>query len=327
LAKITDDFDRATAVDTLQAVQDTREYFPTSFVVTPWLILAIAGDRYLLQQILKPVDEATYDPDRGCFEGTRQDILPKIFNWASEASSPEKIWWLYGTPGSGKTSVATSLCDMLHTSKSLAASFFCRRDDPILSKPEILFPTLIYHLASTWGPYRKLVVKALRGDSKLQPKLTKRLFDDLVTEPLQTLDQHPTRTLVIVIDALDEYGDIDSRKNLLSNILTATSTVSWLKVVVTSRHDHDIEEGFAKLKSESYVSLDLNTAHNAQTDIRLFAEKKLAALGARRHIPNWPSEELLDVVMERSGGLFISVRQYGISSKRVRTLMNFLIKF
>jgi hypothetical protein len=27
LAKITDDFDRATAVDTLQAVQETREYY------------------------------------------------------------------------------------------------------------------------------------------------------------------------------------------------------------------------------------------------------------------------------------------------------------
>jgi hypothetical protein len=271
-------------------------------------MLVIVGDRSLLRQVLKPVDEATYNLDRGCFEGTRQDILPKIFNWASDASSPEKILWLYGTPGSGKTSVATSLCDMLHTSKSLAASFFCRRDDPILSKPESLFPTLIYHLASTWGPYQKLVVKALRDDSKLQPKLTKRLFDDLVAEPLRTLDQHPARTVVIVVDALDEYGDIESRNNFLSNILTATSTVSWLKVVITSRHDHDIEEAFTKLGSDSYLSVDLNTAHNAQSDIRLFAQKRLASLGERRHIPNWPSEELLDIMMERSGGLFISVQ-------------------
>jgi hypothetical protein len=101
-------------------------------------------------------------------------------------------------------------------------------------------------------------------------------------------------------------------------MLTATATVGWLKIVVTSRHDHDIEEAFAKLGAETYSSLDLNAAHDTQTDIRLFAHRKLASLGERRHIPNWPSEKLLDIVMRCSGGLFISVQTMWLLIKESR---------
>jgi NACHT domain len=157
---------------------------------------------------------------------TRKEVLQEIHEWASNPSCEERILWLHGIPGSGKTSVATSLCDMLHSSKNLGASFFCRRDDPIRSKPGNILCTLIHYLASTWGPYRRLVTNALHADSMLHPNRTQRIFEVLVEKPLEalgkppgnlerplaSLDRPPPRPLVIVVDALDEYGDYSSRR-------------------------------------------------------------------------------------------------------------------
>ncbi|KIM20015.1 hypothetical protein M408DRAFT_37161, partial [Serendipita vermifera MAFF 305830] len=78
--------------------------------------------------------------------------------------------WLYGMPGIGKSSIAHSICRRLHESKQLGGSFFCRRDDPVLSEAKMVLPTLIYGLAGRFGPYRNCVVQALRDDPQLMPQ-------------------------------------------------------------------------------------------------------------------------------------------------------------
>jgi Holliday junction resolvasome RuvABC ATP-dependent DNA helicase subunit len=56
-------------------------------------------------------------------------------------------YWFYGSPGIGKSSLAHSICARLHDQEQLAGAFFCRRDDPDLSKHSNVLPTLINKLA------------------------------------------------------------------------------------------------------------------------------------------------------------------------------------
>src|SRR5258708_4496004 len=109
-----------------------------------------------------------------CMEGTRQSLLGQIIAWVSNKSGQKdesNTFWIYGLPGIGKTSVAHSICAMLHERENLAGAFFCRRDDPNLSEARNILPTLIRKLASVFPPFRKIVAERLRRDPNLTPEL------------------------------------------------------------------------------------------------------------------------------------------------------------
>src|SRR5258706_11060168 len=148
---------------------------------------------------------------------TRQSLLNQITDWAAnkpgQESTPQRnAYWLYGSPRIGKTLLAHSICTSLHEQNHLAASFFCRRDDPILSEPINILPTFIYKLAILFPPFRTIVAKHFRDDPNLTPESMKGpLFLDFIC----SLPRHPDHTLVFIIDALDECGDAQSRPRLL----------------------------------------------------------------------------------------------------------------
>src|ERR1700761_7903297 len=94
-------------------------------------------------------------------------------DWAIESLSSNgslgtrQIYWIHGSPGLGKTALATSLCFQLHRSGRLGGSFFCRRDHPVLSNLSSILPALIYRLVRMWPLYGKFVAQALRQDPQL----------------------------------------------------------------------------------------------------------------------------------------------------------------
>lgn len=149
--------------------------------IAPIQAIPMTRKRYLavrshLLERLNPIGSASYQGEHRCMQGTRTMILDDITTWAiktfdrdtpAHCPNTDNIFWLYGMPGLGKTSVANSLCHLLHNKRSLGGSFFCRRDDPILREPKRVLPTLIYRLAGMWSPYATLVAQALRDDPTL----------------------------------------------------------------------------------------------------------------------------------------------------------------
>src|SRR5882757_1276914 len=193
-------------------------------------------EQELLFRRLKPV-ETGYHLSLRCTDGTRQSLLNQITDWAANKSGQESVlqrnaYWLYGSPGIGKTSLAHSICASLHERNHLAAAFFCRRDDPNLSEPINILPTFIHELAIHFPPFRTIVAKHLRDDPKLTPKSLKGShFLDFI----RSLPSHPEHTLAFVIDALDECGDAKSRPRLLEVLTNASAQAPWLKIIITSR--------------------------------------------------------------------------------------------
>jgi NACHT domain len=241
-------------------------------------------------------------------EGTRTKVLDDLVLWATKAVDNEaqsgsyNMFWLYGMPGLGKTSVANSLCDRLRKTGNLGGSFICKHDNPSLREPEAVLPTLVAKLVRMWGPFRKLVAQVLHDEPQIDPTSTR---GDLLLKPLRLLKKHPPGPLILVIDALDECGKHYTRRPLLNCLMEACSIVHWLKVVITGRPESDITSFFEACNA---TSLNLATDDLGHKDIRLFTEHRVTSIASRRHLPSdWPGEEIVNKIVERSDGLFIFV--------------------
>jgi len=245
-------------------------------------------------------------------KNTRKSRLEGIVDWVANESQEKDLlqsntYWVYGLPGIGKTSLAHSICARLHDKRQLAGAFFCRRDDPNLCEAKNVLPTLIFKLAEIFPPFRKIVANHLRNDPNLTPGSMKgSLFLDL----LNNLRQRPNDFLVFVIDAFDECGDDRSRPRLLRLLTDAATHASWLKIIITSRPETDIQQFFTQ---SSYLGYDLATDQEASGDLRTFARSVFGPVGRKRHLSEdpsepWPEDTLLDKIISRASGLFIFIK-------------------
>src|SRR5258706_1212746 len=268
------------------------------------------AERELLFRRLKPVS-TSYHRKLCCMDGTRQSLVNHIMDWVANKSGQENVlqgnvYWVYGSPGIGKTSLAHSICASLHERHHLGGAFFCQRDDPRLSEPRNILPTFINKLAILFPPFRTIVAKHLRDDPNLTPEsMEGSLFLDFI----RSLPRHPDRTLVFVIDALDECGDAQSRTRLLEVLTNAATQAPWLKIIFTSRTEVDIQDFFGTLAQSSYLPYDLASDQGASADLRTFARSQFDLVATRWNLGTaWPKESVFNSVISRANGLFIFVK-------------------
>ena len=278
----------------------------------------VEREQEFLFRRLKPV-ETGYHRKLRCMDGTRQSFLNQITDWVVNTSSQENglqrnSYWIYGSPGIGKTSLAHSICASLHERDLLAGAFFCRRDDPILSEPINILPTFIHELAMCFPPFRTIVAKHLREDPKITPESMK---GSLLLDFICSLPRHPEHALVFVMDALDECGDAQSRPRLLRALTNAAAQAPWLKIIVTSRTDVDIQRFFDTLTQSSYIPYDLATDRDASTDLRAFARSQFDLVASALYLDApWPKVSDFDRVISRANGLFIFIKTLVLALER-----------
>ena len=242
-------------------------------------------------------------------EGTREFLLNKILAWVADESAPKNgsnTYWIYGLPGIGKTSFAHSISERLHDQKQLAGAFFCRRDDPTLNEPRNILPTLIHKLAIVFPPFRSIVAKHLRNDPNLTPESMKETF---LLDLIRALPRHPMHTLVFVIDALDETGGTLSRPGILRALTDAAAHAPWLRIIITSRPEVDIQRFFDAPKHSSHLRYDLAADREASADLRMFARSQFELVAERWYLPTpWPEESLFNRVISHANGLFVFIK-------------------
>ncbi|KAH9834714.1 vegetative incompatibility protein HET-E-1, partial [Teratosphaeria destructans] len=101
---------------------------------------------------LRPVEGAAFDSYAAeetamCLANTRVDFLKSVMNWADD-SNGSCIYWLKGMAGTGKSTIARTVADMLNKKQMLGASFFFKRGEADRSSSRKLFPTLASQLAA-----------------------------------------------------------------------------------------------------------------------------------------------------------------------------------
>jgi hypothetical protein len=243
-------------------------------------------------------------------DGTRQSLLNQIMDWVANKSGQENVlqrntYWFYGSPGIGKTSLAHSICANLHERNHLAGAFFCRRDDPNLSEPINILPTFIHKLAILFPPFRTIVAKHLRDDPNLTPESMKALFSLISSAPFLT-----TRNTLssLSLTHLTSVAMLEVAQS--PEVLTdAAAQAPWLKIIITSRTEVDIQHFFDTLTQSSYLPYDLATDQDASADLRTFARSQFDLVASHWHLDTpWPKESDFNRVISRANGLFIFIK-------------------
>ncbi|TFK97743.1 hypothetical protein BDV98DRAFT_607426 [Pterulicium gracile] len=261
------------------------------------------GDARLLSLNDQSVAEEV--PKRsGCTPGTRLGVLGKIADWINDTASPP-IFWLAGPAGTGKSTIAYSVCEQfskpnVHGAQPyLAASFFCSRQSPTLRLLGNVIPTLAYQLARRSPSF----ARALESDP-IKVYTPSSQMTELFVKPWQDFSNTPAAQsppLLVVVDALDEIEGQDGI-TFLKDLVTATNNakdgLKGLKILVTSRPHSDIRDLAHSFPIDNIYHLETIDKDDARNDIATFFRNKLP------DIDHWGRNEL-DTLLDRADGLFI----------------------
>ena len=215
------------------------------------------------------------------------------------------VYWLSGLAGTGKTTIAQTVAERTFAEGRLGASFFCSRNFEDRSNLKLIFPTLAVQLARNYPGFRSLFVPMVQANPELVHESLYNQMGELIVRPLVK----SAISTVIVIDALDECTDEEPASAILSVLGRFVGQIPSVKFFVTGRPESHIREGF-RLPPLAEVT-DVFVLHQvepsrADGDVRLFFRHKFSQLKNHRSgLDDWPTKEQLDLLCERTGGLFV----------------------
>ncbi|KAF9029853.1 hypothetical protein BDZ89DRAFT_1132802 [Hymenopellis radicata] len=234
--------------------------------------------------------QARYDAD--------VDSEARLVEWARTPSSENSasIYWLNGSAGTGKSTIAYSVCKSLDAEDPniLGASFFCSRQLAELRERKHIIPSIVYQLARYSCSFATALLKANldAADSSAKQMM------DLLVGPWQKsasnrLPDFPP--CLVIVDALDEVrGGWEFLSELISTI--EAGHLSGLKFLITSRREPKLVERCTALTSDFVCHLEEVTRDNVQCDILTFLSAAL---------PDLCDTPQLQVLAERADGLFV----------------------
>ena len=241
-------------------------------------------------------------------EDTRKFVLDEIITWATNGPSQNNesnTYWIYGSPGIGKTALAHSISQRLHAQKRLVGTFFCQRNDPVLNQTRNILATLIYQLAIIFPAFRGIVVERLSNDHIVSPRSMDKSF---LLKLINPLTHGPKHTLAFVVDALDECGDNRSQQDILKVLTDVAEHAPWLRIIITSRPEFSIKRFFDNRAHLSQLQYNLDADQDASEDLQRFAKHEFDRLADARSLPApWPENWLFNRVVVHAKGLFIFI--------------------
>ncbi|EUC62977.1 NACHT domain protein, partial [Rhizoctonia solani AG-3 Rhs1AP] len=257
---------------------------------------------------------------RGCTPDTRVDVLATILDWAR--STGGGVYWLNGMAGTGKTTIAYSVCAELDARRQLGASFFCSRLREECRNVNVIIPSIAYQLARFSRPYQSALSAVLEKDPDAYGRLPHMQFDALIAKPMPEVRNTLPEELAVVIDALDECEQKESTARMLDVLLSKSASLP-VKFIVSSRPESQIHDQMASERTRSRLVLHELDKGEVQADIEKYLREGLAQMH--------PSEAQIAALVERAGILFIyaatAVRYIGYDnfhrnpSARLRTML------
>jgi hypothetical protein len=234
---------------------------------------------------------------RQCTPNTRVLILAGLRNWNMDTRSPN-VYWMSGMAGTGKTTIACSLCAELERSGLLGASFFCSRSLPECQDVTRIVPTIAYQLARRSVHFQSVLCRVLSDDPDIGTRHPLKQFEKLMCDPLEEVKATLPPGLTIVIDALDECVDRNGAQLILETLFRHAMNLP-VKFFVTCRPEPGVYETAQSKDSLTRSVLHLQEIERSlvQADIEVYLTEELASAGF--------SEAQIKLLADRAGSLFI----------------------
>ncbi|KAG2112309.1 uncharacterized protein F5147DRAFT_684598, partial [Suillus discolor] len=251
---------------------------------------------------------AGLDTAKQCLSGTRTEILSQITEWInSDGDSVPRVMWLSGSAGRGKSAIAHTIAKWFEEMGGLGSCFCFDRHREADRRHEKIFSTIARDLADRDLGMKRALADAVKNANSL--KNTTNIFQQwhkLLTEPLKKFSASSVGPVLIVIEALDESGELETRHNLLrilagriqnEELSQITELPSNFRILVTSRSLHDIEKGFEGANHILRLSMDAIPSEVMERDIHAFVSEEL------KELPELQDTHLA-VLASKSDGLF-----------------------
>ncbi|KAH8809600.1 quinon protein alcohol dehydrogenase-like superfamily [Flagelloscypha sp. PMI_526] len=245
-----------------------------------------------------------------CMPNTRLDILSNIYRWVNDLSLPN-IAILHGYPGVGKSSIAQSLIEALAKSKQLGARLLCRREESTHHEVKSMWRLIAMELARMQPAFCAAISAqfAQEDPNHLDALSLAELFGAIIQHPMSALG--PTTPLVVVIDALDEFGGLagDQRRHaMLQSLNLWRDLPSTCRLFLTSRTLSDIQP-LLDTNLNTVVPLEVGSRVSAQSeaDLHHYYSNEFEYISKDyTSLPKpWPSLPDIDSLVRAADGLFI----------------------
>jgi hypothetical protein len=232
--------------------------------------------------------------DKKRIEADKGGLLKAAYRWVIETSDFQKwrtsqhnrLLWIKGDPGKGKTMLLRGIADELQNSlakSALLSYFFCQATDSRINRATTVLRGLIYLLVDQQPSLVSHVQtsydkagKALFEDANAWVALTK-IFSSILQDP--NLDD-----TYLIVDALDEC--VVDLPSLLAFIAQTSSVSTCVKWVISSRNWPEIEKTLDTAIQKQRLCLELN-ADSVSTAVATFIQTKVHDL---RRQNNYKSE-------------------------------------
>ncbi|KAG2066758.1 hypothetical protein BDR04DRAFT_1029204, partial [Suillus decipiens] len=250
---------------------------------------------------------AGLDTKRECLQGTRTEILSQITEWINcTGDNVPRVLWLSGPAGKGKSAIAHTIAKWYEDVGGLGSCYSFDRQREANRRHEKIFSTIARDLADHDPEMRRALADAVQAANSLKKTADIiQQWEKLLIEPLEKSSRSTGEPVVIVIDALDESGGVETRRDLL-RILAGkhpnpavpkiTELSDKLRFIVTSRPLGDIKDEFRDVRHILAISMDDIPPEFAKRDIRAYVSKELEGLNFQ--------DKQFAVLAEKADGLF-----------------------
>ena len=220
--------------------------------------------------------------------------------WEQSNSS---IFWLQGSPGTGKTFLTSVVVDRIQDKISENpkdegfAFFYCDKNETRRSQPLSILQNIVRQLSTTAKNPEAAQTKLRELYSKCRQEGSTFSLEICKEQIRSSLDIYEQTT--IVIDAMDEC-DPDSRDVLIDalNSFVSESNSRPVRIFISSRPDPDIEN---QLENTPNIGID---ASDNKSDIEKYLSAEMEKLAKKAPFFGRLKSKVIDALLERCQGMF-----------------------
>jgi hypothetical protein len=258
--------------------------------------------------------------DKTRIEQTKGGLLPGACRWVLDASEfqqwrddeKNRLLWINGDPGKGKTMLLCGIIDELSPgtrlrdleASELLSYFFCQATDSRINSATAVLRGLIYLLLDQQP---SLICHARNK----YDHAGKALFEDanswvaLSDILLNILQDASLKSACIVIDALDEcVVDLPKLLDLIVQMLSISPRVKW---IVSSRNWQIIKDRLSSDSSQMALSLELKqNADQISRAVAAYIDHRVPELAAIQHDKDLQAQ-VKDEMKRKASGTFLWV--------------------
>lgn len=244
-----------------------------------------------------------------CLPKTRVELLQQVTQWR-ESPGGQSVFWLNGTAGTGKSTIARTVATHSAERGELGGTFFFSKRGGDAGHADKLVTTLAHQIACKVASAKQYICEAIMENRDITGRALREQWKELIVKPLSRIhsDFNPT-VIVMIIDALDECSsprDVDIIVRLFGETTALTNV--RVRIFITGRPELHIRRAINRIPSgqrREVVLHDLSPAM-VERDLEEFFSHRLKKIREMQDLDEWwPSDMDVAQLVGRSSRLFI----------------------